>query len=389
MRSRAPVEDPVLALPKGPSIAVLPFANLSGDPAQDYFADGITEEIITQLTRFRELFVLPRNTTFQYRGRAVDIKKLGRELGVRYVLEGSIRKAAGSIRVSAQLLDATSGSHLWAETFDRPSTAANLFAVQDEITGYVVAQIADAYGVIVRARFTQSTSQMTDSLDAYDCLCQARQGAAWGDPHVHLRARDCLERATALEPSFADGWAWLSKMYLFEHFFGLNPRPDPLDRALNAAQRAVTIDPANQSGHHALAMAYYHRREREQFVAQAEQALALNPNNAVVLADVGYRFILSGQLGRGVALMRKAMRLILLVLLRALECAFPQGRVRASAGRSPEVESGFLLGASTPCGDLWAPGAPEGSAGRNREPSEALSGLPQEGAARVSDLAPE
>ena len=146
MRSRSPAEDPVLVLPKGPSVAVLPFANLSGDPAQDYFADGITEEIITQLTRFRELFVLDRNTTFQYKGHAVDSKKLGRDLGVRYVLEGSVRKAADSIRVSVQLLDASSGANLWSESYDHALTAANVLRVQDAITERVVGRIADAQG---------------------------------------------------------------------------------------------------------------------------------------------------------------------------------------------------------------------------------------------------
>jgi tetratricopeptide (TPR) repeat protein len=247
---------------------------------------------------------------FQYKGRAVDIKKLGRELGVRYVLEGSIRRAPDTIRVSAQLLDASSGAHLWAETFDRPLTAANLFAVQDEITGSVVSQIADAYGVIARARFKDSQAKTTGSLDAYECLLRTYELYANPDPKQHLRVRDCLERVTSAEPGFADGWAWLSQMYLYEYLFGLNPRSEsPLDRALQAAQRAVTVDPASQMAHFALAIAHYHRREHKQFAAQAEEALALNPNNAVALAELGYRFTQSGQLERGVALTRKAMRL--------------------------------------------------------------------------------
>ena len=310
MRPNMPIEDPVLALPKGPSIAVLPFANLSGDSTQDYFADGITEEIITQLTRFRELFVLARNTTLRYKGQAVDIKKVGRELGARYMVEGSVRKAGGRIRVTAQLLDASSGTHLWAETFDQPLTATNLLSVQDEITSQVVSRIAGIHGVLSRARFKESTGTRTENLAAYDCLLQAYQDTVRSDPRVHFQARKCLEQATTADPSFVEGWAWLALMYLDEYLFGMNPRQEPpLDRALQCAQRAVVLDPASQMANFALARTYYHRRELEKFVTHAEQALDLNPNNTMVLVWLGLNFTQSGQLDRGAALTRKAMKL--------------------------------------------------------------------------------
>ncbi len=134
-------EDPILALPTGPSIAVLAFDNLSGDPEQEYFSDGLTEEIITELSRFRDLFVIARNSTFQYKGQAVDIRQVGADLGVQYVVEGSVRKAGSTIRVSAQLLDATTGAHLWADDYDRELTAANIFSVQDAITQQIVSTV--------------------------------------------------------------------------------------------------------------------------------------------------------------------------------------------------------------------------------------------------------
>jgi TolB-like protein/Tfp pilus assembly protein PilF len=302
----------MLALPKGPSIAVLPFANLSGDPKEECFADGITEEIITELTRFRELFVLARNTTFQYKGQAVDVKNVGRELGVRYVLEGSVRRAGGKIRVNAQLLDASSGGHLWAETYDRELTASNVLGVQDEITEHVVAKVAEPYGAIFRAGVQETQRKRTDNLTAYECVLHARDYVQTEvSPALHLLARDCLERAIALDPDYAEAWAWLSEMYLDEYRFGYNQRPEPkpLDRALNAARRAVALDPTSAMGHLALASAHYFRRELDQFEVAAEQALALNPNNAFVLARLAVCFTGLGQLEHSKALARKAIAL--------------------------------------------------------------------------------
>ena len=311
-RSNWQAEDPVLALPTGPSIAVLPFSNLSGDPAQEYFADGVSEEIITQLTRFRELFVIARNSTFRYKGQAVDVRQVGRELGVRYVLEGSLRKAPDRIRVTAQLVDATSGAYLWAETYDRKLTAGDILGIQDEITEHVVAKIAEPFGVISRAGLKDTKSKRTDNLTAYECVLHARAHVETeASPELHLRARDCLERAIVLDPDYAEAWAWLSEMYLDEHRFGYNRRPDPkpLDRAMNAARRAVALDPTSAMGHLTLASAHFFRRELDQFAVAAEQTLALNPNNAFVLARLGVCFTGTGQLERSMALTKKAIAL--------------------------------------------------------------------------------
>ena len=137
-------EDPLLALPTGPVVAVLPFENLSRDPDQEYFSDGLTDDIITALSRFKDLFVIARNSTFRYKGQAVDVRQLNKELGARYVLEGSVQKAGDALRVTAQLLDAKDGTHLWAETYDRELSASNIFSVQDEITEQVVATIGSS-----------------------------------------------------------------------------------------------------------------------------------------------------------------------------------------------------------------------------------------------------
>ena len=304
--------DAVLALPKGPSIAVLPFANLSGDPKDEYFADGITEEIITQLTQFRELFVIARNSTFQYKGKAVDIKQIGRELGVKYVLEGSVRKGGEGIRVTGQLIDAGSGAHLWAETYDRKLTASNIIGVQDDITGQVVAKIGEPYGVISRTGLKEARRKAPGSFSSYECVLLARDFySTESSPAQHLHARDCLERAVGVEPGYVDAWVWLSMMYLEEYRFGYNPRATPpvLDRALKTARQAAELDPSSAMAHFVLALAYYHRGEVRPFEVEADKALALSPNNALILAEIGHFLINMGKADRGVAMTKKAIAL--------------------------------------------------------------------------------
>jgi TolB-like protein/tetratricopeptide (TPR) repeat protein len=307
--SEVPSEDPVLTLPKGPSIAVLPFTNMSGDPEQEYFADGITDEIITELTRFRDLFVIARNSTFQYTGQSVDVREVGRKLGVRYVLEGSVRKAADTIRVSAQLLDATTGTHLWAETYDRDLTAANILSVQDDITEQVVATIAGTHGVISRVGLEGTRGKGTENLEAYDCVIRAQAYFAVFSPDEHLRTRTCLERAVELDPDYSDAWAWLILIYTDEYAFGFNPRPNSLDRAAEVARRAVDLDPTNQMAHWFFARAQFFRHELDSFFVEAERALALNPNNATVLASAGSYLAYAGKWERGLALVKKAVAL--------------------------------------------------------------------------------
>ena len=303
-------EDPLLALPTGPTVAVLPFENLSEDPKQEYFSDGLTEDIITALSRFKDLFVIARNSTFRYKGQAVDVRQLNKELGARYVLEGSVQRAGDALRVTAQLLDAKDGTHLWAETYDRELSAPNIFAVQDEVTEQVVATIAGPQGVISRTRFAEVKDKPTDRLDAYECVLHAaayerdRQGIA----SEHARVRDGLERAVKSDPGYAEAWACLANIYIDEHRIHYEARPDPLGRALDAARRAVDLDPANQRARHALAAAYFYRHELDAFFAEAERAIALNPNNAFVLADIGHSLMFSGD-GQGTALVRKAMKL--------------------------------------------------------------------------------
>jgi adenylate cyclase len=290
-------------------VAVFPFENLSEDSKQEYFSDGLTEGIITALSRFKDLFVIARNLTFRYKGRAVDVRQLNRELGARYVLEGSVQRAGDALRVTAQLLDAKDGTHLWAETYDRELSASSIFAVQDEITEQVVATIAGTWGVISQARVAEVSEKPTDSLDAYECVLQFHKYARDNfSVTEHATLRDRLEGAVKSEPGYSDAWSALSQIYLNEHQLDFNPRPNPLDRALEAARRAIDLDPSNYRSRWALAAVYFYRHELGAFFAEAERALALNPNSAALLNYVGMLFLQAGD-ERGMGFVRKAMKL--------------------------------------------------------------------------------
>ncbi len=304
-----PDADALLALPRGPGIAVLPFTNMSGDPEQDYFADGLTEDILTGLSRFSQLRVIGRNSTFRYKGRAVDTRSVGRELGVRYVLEGSVRRAASQVRVTAQLLDATTDAHLWAETYDRDLTATNLFDIQDDIREKVVASIADAYGIIARSELKGGWGRGTASLDSYECVLLAHEYNALHTAAAHLRARDCLERVVEEDPGYADAWAQLAYLNREEYHHGFNRREGSLGRALALARQAVRLDPTSPMAHLALALAHWSRGELDGFLAAAERALALNSNDTQVLFTVGGNMARAGEWDRGVALVKKAIAL--------------------------------------------------------------------------------
>jgi adenylate cyclase len=272
---------PETSLPDKPSIAVLPFANLSGDQQQDYFSDGITEDIITELSRFSELLVIARNSTFQYKGKAADIRDVGRQLAARYVLEGSIRRDGDRVRINAQLIDATTGAHRWAEHYDRE--LRDVFAVQDEVARAIVATLA---AHVNRAELQRTLLKPPAMWEAYDYYL--RGTAAFLIRNIRKRvteslydARRLLEQSLAIDPDYARAYAMLSwtlaRAYC-EPFDSDYMSPAALDRAHNLAETAVQLDAHLPQARAQLGWVLLWKRQHGAAIAEFERAFALNPN---------------------------------------------------------------------------------------------------------------
>jgi adenylate cyclase len=303
-----PTDDPVLAMPFGPTIAVLPFKSENTEEGHEYFADGITEDIIGRLSRFRNVLVIARNSTAQYKGKSVDVRDIGRDLNAGYVVEGSVRRSEGAVRVAVRLLDTSDGTAVWSETYDHDLSATKLFDIQDEITETIAATIGSPFGLINTAESKQARNTPPVSIDAYDCWLLWTADSEYG-PAEHLETRTCAEKAVVEEPAFAKGWIVLAVSALDEARFGLNPLPNSLDRALDAARKAVELDPQDEMGRFVLNQTLFARGEVDAFFVEAERTFVLNPNNSTTLAGTGDKMIWAGQLDRGMAMMRKAIAL--------------------------------------------------------------------------------
>lgn len=290
-------------LPDKPILAVLPFNNLSAD-VDEYFADGLTEDIITNLSRFRDLMVIGRTSTFRFKGQAVDLPELAARLKAGYVVEGSVRRAAGRVRITAQLIDAATGVHLWADRYDREME--DIFAVQDEVTRTIAATL----GVKIQDVATQRALRKSAvELGAYDCVLRARRYTSMLSEEMHAEARDLLEQAVAKDPGYAEAHALLANVYLAEHRFDANPRPDPIGRALKMAQIATRLDPQDAYARCWLGIVHFFRRENDKFEAEAQRALSLNPNDPETLADIGHYLAFMGAFERGLELSLRARQL--------------------------------------------------------------------------------
>jgi len=299
-------------LPQGPSIAVLSFKNASGDPDQDYFSGGLTEDIIIELSRYSELFVIARTSTIASSGSAVDVSEIGTGLGVRYVLQGSVRKAGDRIRVTVQLFDAREGRALWGDNYERDLTASDLFSLQDELAQQVVNAIAGSYGALSRSELADARRKAPASLDSYDCVLRTYEYVHIHDAETHLEARDCLEQAVELDPGYAEGWAWLAYLYGEEYHHSRNELPDSYDsrdRALEAAENAVRLDPENQVSQGAMGMTCLLRGDLERGRVAAYRAIELNPNNALWLGLLGSWLSVRGDYEVGVPMAKKAISL--------------------------------------------------------------------------------
>ncbi len=290
-------------LPDKPSIAVLPFTNMSGDPEQEYFSDGITEDIITELSRFPTLFVIARHSSFVFKDQTIDLKEVGDRLGVRYLVEGSVRKAGNRVRITAQLIDATTGDHIWAERYDRG--IEDIFEVQDEVTHAIVATLP---GQIEKAVAERSGRKRTENMTAYDCLLR-------GNRHFHrvtyedlLEAKRLYQQAIELDPQFALAYSRSAATDNVLAGMGLG-NDDTWSETLKTVQRALVLDSDNNWSHLALGWTLLRRQRFDEGEKQIEKALALNRNDADCMSWVALGFVMLGRPEEAYELISEAMRL--------------------------------------------------------------------------------
>jgi TolB-like protein len=304
-RGKAP-DAPVLSLPDKPSIAVMPFQNLSGNPEQDYFADGIVEDIITALSRMRWLFVIARNSSFTYKGRAVDAAQIGRELGVRYVLEGSVRSAANRVRIAGQLIDASTGTNIWADRFE--GTADDIFELQDQMTASVVGAISPK---LEEAEIDRAKRKPTESLDAYDTYLRAMASFYRRSSDANSEALRLFYKAIELDPDFATAYGMAAWCYAWRKMNGwMADRSQESAEAIRLAQRAVALgaDDAVALTRAADVLAFV-AHDLDGSMILFDRALLLNPNLAVAWYMSGWKRAYRGEMDVAIENFARAMRL--------------------------------------------------------------------------------
>jgi len=290
-------------------VAVLPFKYTGGNGDITSLAEGLTEEIVTGLSRFSYLRVIAQSSTLPLAGEAGDVRAIGAKLGARYVIEGTLRQAGSALRLSAQLVDAKSGAHLWAETYDRPFQPENIFALQDDLAPRIVSTLADAHGVLPRTLSEALRNKNPEQLTPYEAVLRSFGYGYRMTPEEHAAVRAILERAVQEAPGYADAWGMLSLVYIEEFSNGFNARPDPLDRALKAARRAADAAPSSAVAYNALARALFFRKEFEAFRAAADRAIELNPLNGPTVAGLGGMMAYAGDWEYGCAQAERAARL--------------------------------------------------------------------------------
>jgi adenylate cyclase len=301
----ASLDKMAFPLPEDPSIAVLPFDNMSGDPKQDYFIDGLSDQIITNLSKVPHLFVIARNSTFTYKGKPVKVQKVAEDLGVRYVLEGSVQKTADRIRVTAQLIDAIKGHHLWAESYDRD--LKDIFAVQDVITFEILKALQVK---LTGGEKLSIIGKGTENLEAYQKILQALEISGRFTPEDNIKARQLAEEAIALDPKYPVAYRTLAWTHYNELWGGWSKnRAKSFQLAIKEAQKAVELDNTQAGAHILLGMLHVYRRQYEKAIAAGERAVSVSPNGAHYNAFYAVILRFAGRSEESIELTKKAMRL--------------------------------------------------------------------------------
>jgi len=298
-------ERPALVLPDKPSIAVLPFQNMSGDPEQEYFADGMVEDIITLLSAWRTFPVISRNSSFAFKKQSRDIRIIARELSAAYIIEGSVQKSSNRVRVTAQLINAESGHHLWARKFD--GALDDVFALQDEITRQIVISVEPE---MEKAELRKSETKRSTNLDAWNYFLRGRAFLHLLTPEDIVRARAMFECAVEIDPKYSEAWAGLSWTYQRDILFDVvEDRSAWEGKALETARRAVALDTGSSFAHLALSGAFMWSNQHEQSITETRMAVELNPSNVPAWLALGNRLDIVGEHEEGIAILEKSLQL--------------------------------------------------------------------------------
>ena len=303
--SHVPLVDELLELPEKPSIAVLPFDNMSGDPSQEYFSDGLTEQIINGLCKVSNLFVIARNSSFAYKGRSVDVKQVGKELGVRYVLEGSVQRAEDRVRITAQLIDLTTGYHLWSENFDRD--LSDIFALQDEITLRIIENMQIKLTMGEQARLWAG---MTTNIQAFDLVMRGLDAYWRTNEKDNKQARQFFKQAINIDKSYAMAYVWLGFTHISDIFYGWSISPiKSSEQAEMCADKALSLNDSLDHAHNLLAWNCMVKRQHDEAIKEAERAIEINPNGADIYASLAFIHSFADNTELAIELAKRALRL--------------------------------------------------------------------------------
>jgi adenylate cyclase len=314
-RSSSRLESPAagisaaLALPTGPSVAVMPLLNLTGDRKQEYFIEGLAEELTSELARYQDLRVIAYHSTRQWRGKRIDARAVGQDLGARFLVEGSFRRDVKTVKIDLHVVDTLNNQRVWGEQYCLELKADSLIALQEAIARQVAGRLGDLYGVIPQTLSRESRKKPPESLETYEAILRYHYHIANISPQTFAETLGLLEQAVRREPESGLAWSYLSFLYGENYALQLTPMKPPLEKAQAAAQRGVALEPENQISRAALAHVYFFRNERALFLPEAKAALALNPNAPAPIGYLGWLLALYGEWEEGLAILEKGIAL--------------------------------------------------------------------------------
>ena len=297
------------ALPTEPSLAVMPLLNLSNDEEQEYFVDGLTEELTTELARYQDFRIIASQSIMRFKGENVDLREVGRDLDVQFILTGSIRKGSKKVKVTTRLLDTSTAEQIWGESYKRDLTAADLITLQEEIAHRVAGAIADQYGSISRRLARDSRKKAPADMKAYDAILRFYYYETILTPEVFKNALAALERAVEIDPEYGLAWAMLGHLHADNYALGFCEIEATLEKALRFAQKGVALAPENQFARDALTLVHFHRGDKDLFLKHAEETISLNPNSPYIVGVAGWHMALYGEWDRGLTLLKKGTKL--------------------------------------------------------------------------------